>query len=346
MTKEILFIKPKKYFVRESDSILIAIKTINRQKIKVALVVNDDDKLTGVLTDGDIRRGLLKNSTLLLKCSDVMNKRPKYSKTDNEDVLRELIQKYNLPIPIIDQNKKVTNLCVMNYKKNIQRDNIIIIMAGGKGKRLLPLTATTPKPMLKIKNKPIIQRIIEGLKKSGFSNITISVNYKSDKLVDYFSDGTKFGVNISYLHEKKILGTVGGLSLMNTKNIYKPIIVLNGDIITNIDFSKLVDFHLESKNSITMCAANHNMTLPYGIIEMDSDKISNIKEKPHESYLVNAGIYVFNPDVIKNIPYNKKLDMPTLINNYIKKQDVAVYPLFEEWADIGTPQDYNRVKDL
>ena len=275
-----------------------------------------------------------------------MNKRPKYSKTDNEDVLRELIQKYDLPIPIIDQNKKVTNLCVMNYKKNIQRDNIIIIMAGGKGKRLLPLTATTPKPMLKIKNKPIIQRIIEGLKKSGFSNITISVNYKSDKLVDYFLDGTKFGVNISYLHEKKILGTVGGLSLMNTKNIYKPIIVLNGDIITNIDFSKLVDFHLESKNSITMCAANHNMTLPYGIIEMDSDKISNIKEKPRESYLVNAGIYVFNPEVIKNIPYNKKLDMPTLINNYIKKQDVAVYPLFEEWADIGTPQDYNRVKDL
>lgn len=343
--KELILVSPKKNIVKESDNILVAIKIINKAKIKLALVTNSDGKLTGVLTDGDIRRGLLKNYTLSLKCSDVMNKRPQYSKTENKNTLTKLIQKYDLPIPIIDKDRKILNLCVMNDKANYRRENTIIIMAGGKGKRLLPLTASVPKPMLKIRNKPIIQRMIEGLKKSGFFNIVISVNYKSHKLTDYFSDGSKFGINISYLHEKKVLGTVGALSLLDVDKIIKPIMVLNGDIFTNIDFGKLVDFHTKAKHSITMCTANHNVTLPYGIVEMKNDKISNIKEKPLESYLVNAGIYVFDPVVIKKIPYDKKLDMPELINYYVKKDDVAVYPLFEEWADIGTHQDYNRVKD-
>ncbi len=343
--KELILVNPKKNIVKESDDLLLAIKVINKAKIKLALVINCDGKLAGILTDGDIRRGLLNNNTLSLKCKDVMNKRPKYSKSDNKTLLIKLMQKYNLPIPILDKDMKPLNLCILDHKINYKRDNTIIIMAGGKGKRLLPLTASVPKPMLKIKNKPIIQRIIEGLKKNGFYNIVISVNYQSHKLTDYFSDGSKFGINISYLHEKKILGTVGALSLLDLEKIIKPIIVLNGDILTNIDFSKLVDFHIKSKYSMTLCAANHNVTLPYGVIEMSNDKISGIKEKPLESYLVNAGIYVFNPAVLKNIPYNKKLDMPELINQYIKKNDVAVYPLFEEWADIGTHQDYNRVKD-
>ena len=342
--KELTLVNPKRNIVKESDDLLIAIKVINKAKVKLALVINSEDKLTGVLTDGDIRRGLLNNYTLSLQCKDVMNKRPKYSKTENKDSLIKLMQKYNLPIPIVDKDKKIRNLCILDHKVSDMRDNTIIIMAGGKGERLLPLTASIPKPMLKIKNKPIIQRIIEGLKSSGFFNIIISVNYQSHKLTDYFSDGSKFGIKISYLHEKKILGTVGALSLLDAEKIVKPIIVLNGDILTNIDFSKLVDFHKKSKHSITMCAANHNVTLPYGIIEINENRISSIKEKPLESYLVNAGIYVFNPEVIKNIPYNKKLDMPELINQYINKQDVAVYPLFEEWADIGTHQDYNRVK--
>ena len=323
-----------------------AVKILQKSKYKTVIIISSKNRVIGTITDGDIRRGLLVGISLDAPCKDVMNKRPNIAYQNDNKRINEILKTQTI-VPIVNTNSEIIGMInskVSSAKKNMK--NLVVIMAGGEGKRLMPLTAITPKPMLPVKKKPLIHKIIEGLGESGFKEIQISVHYKGEQLVNYFKNGKKFGVNIKYIHEEKPLGTAGCLSLIDIKNLNEPIIVLNGDVLTNIDYRRLINFHQKSKKSFTLCAAAYDISIPYGTIELKKDSIIDIEEKPIKKYLINAGIYVIEPSVIKKMKKNLKIDMTTLVKKFIKQKEVTVFPLHEFWIDIGNHEDYEKVQDL
>ena len=337
------YYNPKENIIHHNVKLLDAIKALNVLTLKVLLVVRNN-RFIGTITDGDIRRALLKSENLDLECSEVMNKKPLSIFEKDDARITQLIQKCGFPIPRINRKTgKVLDLCDIRTYQDKVNHNTIVIMAGGRGERLLPLTKNTAKPMLHIKGKPLIHEIIDNIKNNGFKNITISVNYLAKQLIDYFGDGSKFGVNIDYLIEKKPLGTAGSLSLLKLSN-NDPVIILNGDVMTNINLVKLLDFHNKKKMLITMCAANYSISIPYGTVSTKGFKILKIKEKPTENFLVNAGMYVIDNSVLKSIRKNTKIDMTQLIEKYLNKDQVNAYPVYEDWADIGSMSDYLKIK--
>lgn len=336
---------PSDNILLETSNTYDAIKLLNDAIIKLILVVDIDNKLVGTITDGDIRRSLIQSNDLNIASTVIMNAEPRFVKKSNESDLDSMISKYNLPVILTDNESRVLNICTYETEDIVEKHtNLTLIMAGGRGERLMPLTSNTPKPMLPVNNKPIIHRIIDNSKSHGFTNISISVNYKSEQLIDFFKDGNDFGVAINYIHENEPLGTAGALSLLNFKNLNEPVIVINGDILTSVNLSQLLDFHNNSGKDITMCAANYNVAVPYGTIQVDGTTITDIIEKPLKSYLINAGIYVINPNIIKKMQPNVKIDMTTLIGQYVSDRNVSIYPLHESWIDIGSPEDYEKAQ--
>ena len=218
-------------------------------------------------------------------------------------------------------------------------------MAGGLGMRLRPLTSKIPKPMLHVGPKPILQTIIESFTAYGYINFTICVNYKSEIICDYFGDGDKFGVNISYIQESKPLGTAGALSLID--KIEDEFFVMNADLLTNADFSKLHHYHKINKSIATMCVREYEMQVPYGVVNLDDNTIKSITEKPRQKFHVSAGIYMLNPQILNFIPKNEYLDMPDLFNSLAtKNQNPKAYLINEEWLDIGRIEEYNLANEL
>jgi NDP-sugar pyrophosphorylase family protein len=218
-------------------------------------------------------------------------------------------------------------------------------MAGGLGARLGELTKNTPKPMLQVGNKPILETIIEGFAKYGFSDVIISVNYLSHVIEEYFGNGENFGVNIEYVHEKERMGTAGALSLMRDK-LTEPFFVMNGDILTNVNFAHLLDFHKEQNSVATMCVREYDFQVPYGVVNIDDGRISSIDEKPVHKFFVSAGIYMLSPDVLDFIPQNSFYDMPTLFERLIDAQKNALsFPIRDYWLDIGQMGDYKQANN-
>ena len=341
---EIKYHKPNNNTIDSNTKIIDAIKALNNLSQKVLLVVDKHKKLLGTITDGDVRRALLKSENLNLTCSKVMNSKPMFVVEKKSEIILELILKYGFPIPVVNkENGKVVSLCDVKPINNKVLRNTIVIMAGGKGERLLPLTKKTAKPMLPIREKPLIHEILDNIKLYGFKNIVISVNYLAKQLIDYFGDGSKFNVNIEYIIEKEPLGTAGSLSMLKS-DLDDPIIIINGDVLTNLNLLKLLDFHNEKKMQITMCVANYSVSIPYGTISTTGFKVSKIIEKPTENYLVNAGIYVINKSVLKSIKKNTAIDMTDLIDKYLKRNQVNAYPMFEDWTDIGSINDYLKIR--
>lgn len=341
-TLSLQYKSPTKNIVKDNCTMLDAIKILNKASVKILLVIDDAKRLVGTITDGDIRRSLVDNENLNPICSDIMNSNPIFISNDNPKIITKLIKDHGFSIPLLDKDKQVMKLCFLDLRPNNELINTVVIMAGGKGERLLPLTKKTPKPMLLVNKRPIIYEIIKNVRSHGFINIAISVNYLGNQLIDYFGNGEEFDVKINYLSEKKPLGTAGALSLIDNES-KEPIIVLNGDVVTNLNFIKLLEFHKKSKMLITMCAANHSISIPYGVIEIDGSRIIKLREKPIKNYLVNAGIYVISKSVVEKIPKNKKIDMTDLISQHLKLNKVAVYPIYEDWADIGTLKDYKKI---
>ena len=220
--------------------------------------------------------------------------------------------------------------------------NYALLMAGGKGTRLKPITNDCPKPLLPINGKPILEIILEQCINSGIRNFYISVHYLSEKIINYFGDGSKWNVNIEYLKENIPLGTAGALKLL-PNNLKNPIIVINGDVLTKTNFREILKYHSDNNADITICAREHKLSSPYGVIKVQGIKFKSMIEKPSFSQLVNAGIYVVNPNVIKKIKPNQYLDMPELINlNQKSKKNIIVYPVHEYWIDIGKPESLNK----
>ncbi len=333
----------KNHLLNYKSTITSAIEILQKLELKLVILVDDNNILKGTITDGDIRRGLLKGIAVDSLCENIMNKNPVYIHDNDYNKLRDDLIKEKIIIPIINKSNQVIDICTSIMSKNDNSDTPVIIMAGGKGTRLSPLTKTTPKPLLLVQNKPIIQNIIENLRESGFNNIYLSLHYKAQNFIEYFGNGERFGIKISYLVEKKPLGTAGCLTLLKKNPITKNIMVVNGDILTMMNFAQFLKFHNKTKKLISICGAEHHIEVPYATLSIDDDKLIEISEKPTIKHYINAGIYLLSMDVIKKMQKGIKIDMPDLLSPYIKKKEISVYPLYEDWIDIGTHEEYEKV---
>jgi len=322
-----------------------AMKAITLGGVKIALVVDKKGVLLGTISDGDIRRAILRKKGLGDTIEDVYIASfiSAGIETSRESLLSLCASKNIGQIPILDSDNKVIDLFLLDeILSKKQHENHVVLMVGGLGTRLMPLTENTPKPMLKVGGKPILQTIIEGFVKSGFVNITMCLGYKSDTIQNYFQDGGSFGVNIDYVVEDKRMGTAGALTLLKQK-FNKPFFVMNGDLLTNVDYEKMLDFHTFHGSKATMCVREYDIKVPYGVVNTHDENIVSIEEKPVHNFFVNAGIYLLEPKCIDLIPQNEFYDMPTLFEELVKTKEKTVsFPLKEYWLDIGRIDDFNQ----
>jgi dTDP-glucose pyrophosphorylase len=333
--------------VYENTSIKNSLTIIDEGTMRMAIVVDESNKLLGILNDGDIRRALLEGYSLEDSIEKIYNKTPLICNMNDSKnmIIQKAIKRKVYQIPIVDNDNRLIDVeDLATLLTNVNRKNKVILMAGGLGTRLRPLTEDTPKPLLKVGTKPILQTIIENFENYGFKDIILSVNYKADMIKEYFKDGSEFRVNIEYLEEDKRLGTAGALSLLKEKP-NEPFFVMNADLLTNVNFTHLLDFHSFGNSMATMCVREYDFQVPYGVIKTDGDKISSIVEKPVHKFFVNAGIYLLSPKVLEYIPDDTFYDMPTLFDKLIKEnKNVLSFPIHEYWLDIGKMEDFHRAQ--
>ena len=334
--------------LRQNATIKEALGIIDSGAMQIALVVDDNDKLLGTLTDGDIRRGILRGLDLDSSIETIVFKEPAIAKISStkEEILKIALSKKLHQIPIVDDNGIVLDLKEIEELVEPKiKTSRVILMVGGLGTRLRPLTQDTPKPMLKVGNKPILQTIVERFAEYGFVNITMCVNFNASIIRDYFSDGKEFGVNIDYVLEEKRMGTAGALSLLKERPS-EPFFVMNGDLLTNVNFEHIFNYHILNKATATMCVREYDYEVPYGVVKMNDNKIIEIAEKPVQKFFVSAGIYMLSPEILDLIPKNEFYDMPTLFEKLIKlSKNVVSFPIREYWLDIGRMEEYQRANE-
>jgi len=326
-------------------SIREALRIIDTGAMKIAIVVDEEGKLIGTLTDGDIRRGLLRGMNLDDSIRDIYNNQPISVKISDpkEKIIELAIARRVYQIPVVDDEGRVIRLAEIDQLiKQEKHPNTVVLMAGGLGSRLRPLTNHTPKPMLPIGGKPILETVINRFRKHGFSKFVIALNYKGDIIRKYFGNGLTMGVDISYLEENQRLGTAGALGLLK-KAPNESFFVMNADILTLVNFESLMDFHIRNGADATMCIREYGMEVPYGVVRLNKDTIVSIEEKPIQQFYVNAGIYVLTPETLNLIPKGLPLDMTGLFEQAVEKgMNTLSFPIREFWMDIGKPEDYER----
>ena len=327
-----------------SDSFEKAINVLDQGGLRVTLVVNKNKMLLGTITDGDIRRALLKHMPMDSKVEDIMNKTPisALNSDSAEEILLKMKSRDLLHIPIINSNGVVVGLETLQHLTYSKKyDNPVFLMAGGLGTRLHPLTKDTPKPLLNVGNRPILETILSQFIKSGFYNFFISTHYKAEMIHEYFGDGSSWGVNIEYVDEDKPLGTAGAIGLLPKNLPNLPIFMMNGDVLTNVNFQNLLDFHNEKKGLATMCIREYDVHIPFGVVDIKQQRLHRLVEKPIKKFFVNAGIYIFEPELAHKVKPGEHIDMPNLLEKQIKDgQTVNVFPIHEYWQDIGQINDY------
>jgi dTDP-glucose pyrophosphorylase len=330
----------------ETSNISDAINVLNKGSLKIVLVVNPKGTLLGTISDGDIRRGILRGLTL----DDPIKKIVHFDSTkvtidvEKNEVIR-LMKKFKIQqIPIVDSDSKVVGLHLWDELDiSPSHSNPFVIMAGGKGTRLLPHTENRPKPMMLVAGKPILEHILLRAKSQGFSNFVISTQYLANMIEDYFGIGEKFGVSIRYIRENEPLGTAGALSLINP-TAASPIIVTNGDVLSDINYSNMLDFHLTQKSIATMAVSEHITQNPFGVVTVNGFDIAKYEEKPVSRSLINAGVYILNSEIVKDMVPNESIDMPSVFENLREsKLKTIAYPIHERWTDIGRPEDLIRI---
>jgi len=338
----------KNVCVSTEDSIESVISVIDQGSLRIALVIDNEDHLLGTVTDGDIRRAFIKHFSPTSPVEKIMNRQPRVLQNGaSRNQIKSIMDEFDLMhIPIVNETGQVVNLeTLQSVSEKPKYDNPVFLMAGGFGTRLRPLTNDCPKPMLKVGQKPILETIIEGFRDGGFSNFYISVHYMPEKLIEYFGDGSDWGVKIRYIKEDEPIGTGGALGLLPHEDINKPILMMNGDLLTKVNFEHLLRFHHEESSLLTMCVREYDFQVPYGVIESSGTEITKIVEKPIHNFFVNAGIYVLDPSVVKSVNKNEHMDMPTLVEELISaNKKVNMFPIYEYWLDIGQMQDFERAQ--
>lgn len=335
----------KDIFISPETPLGEAIAKIDTSALQIALVLNPDQTLAGVLTDGDIRRAILAGQSLQVPVSEAMNPKPTAvpASMPRSKMLALMRRKTIHHLPLLNENNRVVGLVTLDELIGaVERPNWIVLMAGGLGTRLQPLTNECPKPLLTVGGKPILEIIVESFAEQGFKHIFLSVNYKAEMIQNYFGEGDRWGVEIKYLHEKERLGTAGALSLLPEKPTV-PIIVMNGDLLTRTSFESLLQFHELQEAVATMAVREYDFQVPYGVVRTDGTRIEAIEEKPVQHFFVNAGIYALSPKALEYLPEKIFFDMPTLFEKLIAaSQTTAAYPLREYWLDIGRMSDLEK----
>lgn len=346
----------KNYCIHPENNIHQAIARINENVKGIVLVDNEDNQLLGTITDGDIRRAILANISMDTPVSSLLDRKPDspYPKpvtahldTSPESLLALMREKVVRQIPLLDDNNRVAGLVTMDeLTPAIDLPLQVVVMAGGMGTRLRPLTEDLPKPMLPVGGIPLLERIITQLRDSGIRQLNVTTHYKPEKITDYFGDGKNFGVSLNYVNEDTPLGTGGALGLM-PKPI-EPLLVINGDILTQVNFKALLTFHQEQKAMMTVAVRRYEVQVPYGVVESDGVHVTRLREKPQIGFFVNAGIYLLEPAVFEYIHGGKHFNMTDLIQWLLDAgQSVVSFPISEYWLDIGQHADYAQAqKDI
>ena len=335
----------KDLVLKDTSTLKEAVRKLDANGNGFLAIVDQNNKLIGILTDGDIRRGFLKGSKELM---EVINFTPEtmdeHSKKD--EIIHKLRESHKKHMPLVNQSGILIDVFILDDERFNIKPNWVVIMAGGMGTRLGELTRDMPKPMLPLGGKPMIERIIELFKSSGYKKFMISVNCKSKVIKKYFGNGKKFGIDVVYLEEKDRLGTAGALSLIDTRLITETFFVVNGDVITSLDYDEMLKFHKSNNSDATMCVKENSYQIPYGVIQTNEDNsIVAIEEKPTNYYYINTGIYTLEPGVIDILGKNCYSEMTdlfgTLSNN---KKIIKSFKLEGHWLDLGMPNDYYSAK--
>lgn len=321
-----------------------AIERIDAGGMQIALVVDARQRLLGTISDGDVRRAILRGVSLDAPARDVMNTAPTVASPgeDRELLLAMMNSRQLHRIPVVDGAGTLVGLETLDeLVKPVERDNLVVLMAGGIGARLRPLTEERPKPMLMIGNRPILETILLNFIENGFRRFCFCVNYKAEMVMDHFGNGARWGVEIRYVRESERMGTAGALSLLPEKPV-KPLIVMNGDLLTKTNFASLMDFHASHAAAATMCIREYDYQVPYGVVKLEDQRLVGVEEKPIQRFFVNAGIYVLAPEAVAEIP-SSYYDMPMLFDRLVAQgREISVFPVREYWLDIGHLADLDK----
>lgn len=334
--------------IREHSSVRDALSAIEQGAIHFALVVDADGRLVATVTDGDARRGFLRGIGLDAPVSSIMQRDPivVHQEEGRGAALRLIRDRRILGVPVIDDHGRIVGLEMIDeFVGPPTNETWVVLMAGGLGVRLRPLTDTIPKPMLAIGGRPILETIIRNFSSQGFRKFYISVNYKREVIQEYFGDGSEFDVDIRYLIEGTPLGTAGALSLL-PEQPQGPIIVMNGDLLTMVPFQNLTRFHEEHCADATLCVRQYISEVPFGVVQFEAERMVRIDEKPRHRHMVSAGIYVLNPSTLAPLSEVRHCDMPTLLQSLVDAgRNVCVFPIEERWLDIGRLDDLRRAEE-
>lgn len=330
-----------------NGSIQDAIRNLDKTALRIVLVVDDAGRLFGTVSDGDIRRGLLKGLSLEAPVSSVAHRSPLVvpPQLGREAVMQLLVANKIQQIPVLDDERHVIGLHVWDeLSHSPERENRMVIMAGGKGTRLRPHTENCPKPLLPVAGKPMLEHIVERGKQAGFVHFVMAVHYLGHMIEEYFSDGSRWDVKIEYLREDRPLGTAGALTLLQPRpNL--PFVVTNGDVLTDINYGDLLDFHIRQDAAATMAVRLHEWQHPYGVVQTRGIDIIGFEEKPVARTHINAGVYALDPWALSQLPEGR-CDMPSLFERLQAQQRRTVaYPMHEPWLDVGRPVDLKQAED-
>jgi dTDP-glucose pyrophosphorylase/CBS domain-containing protein len=340
-------------FVSTQSSIRQVMARIDHNAKGIALVIDAKRRLIATITDGDIRRAILAGIDLDAPVGTVLKSRPPTpypspltAPVGTPDVqLIRLMNEHGIRhVPLVSPTGQVTGVAFLSdFVKEYEMPLTAVVMAGGYGTRLRPLTDKVPKPMLPVGDRPLLERIIEQLRAAGVRKVMLATHYRSEMIAGHFGDGRAFGVDIQYVTEAEPLGTAGALALVESGN--EPVLVINGDIVTQVDFRAMHDFHREHRADMTVAVKQYDFHMPYGIITIDGVKVTGVSEKPVVRQFINAGIYLLNPKVCQVIPKGKSYDMPDLVKRLVAdRRRVVGFPIRESWLDIGQLADYEQAR--
>ena len=348
MTKAVIY-DWKKALISANASLRDAANNLTASSLRIVLVIDVAGKLLGTISDGDIRRGLLRGLTLDSDVNKVLRQNPLVAPEgmSPSHILQLMIANKVQQIPEIDTEGRVVSLHTWDEFITIESiPNKMVIMAGGKGTRLRPHTENCPKPMLLVGGKPMLQNIIERARDEGFGEFLLSVNYLAHMIEEYFGDGSALDVNIEYIHEDSPLGTAGSLSMIS-EQIDQPFVVTNGDVITDIRYSDLLEFHQRQESIATMAVRLHEWQHPFGVVQMDGLNIVGFEEKPVARSHINAGVYALSPLALKELNFGESCDMPTLFERLQAKSFKTIaYPMHEPWLDVGRNEDLDQANEF
>lgn len=338
-------------FVPPGATIRRTIESIDAAAIEIALVVDESRRLIGTVTDGDVRRALLAGATLEDPVDGIVHRDAVTAPagTDTAKLLALMTERGVDQVPLLDDGRVVD---VAFLRDLVEEDGVagpvhpVVLMAGGRGSRLHPLTESTPKPMLPVGDRPLLERVVDQVRDAGFSRVLIAVNYRAEMIEEHFGDGSHFGVRIDYLREDEPLGSAGALRLAGAE-LNQPFVVMNADLLTNVNLSALMRFHRQEDNAITVGVRQYALELPYGIAELDGTRIARLDEKPTHTFFVNAGIYAVDPVAVQLMADRTgRFDMTDLIDAALGAQlRVGGFPIREYWIDIGQLADYQRAEN-